>query len=362
MAKRLLGKAELEDIVRGAALLSTISGVSRGLEMIKKIKNKVTLVDPADCPDSANAVAVAGVGGGRSPKAPARIFQPKASMLAYEAMKNITAVGGVNLDYLIPGEVGQTTLAMYLASENNVPVVDADNNGRNVPELATSLAPIYKIPTRPLVVANDAGDILIAYLADPYDAAAAETVARNAAISAGGSAAFCTWIVNIATIKKCLVPYAVSKEEKIGKTIREARASGKDAVKEVIALTGGKELFRGKIQKTERVGKEGFNFGRTVIEGIAHYKGKTFTIDIKNENMIAWQDGKPVIMVPDLITMMTTDGEPLGNADAREGMEMVVVGIPAWEPWRRIPEGFGCWKHILGKMGYTGGYIPLEVE
>jgi len=365
MAKRLLGKAELEDIVRGAALLGSGGGgsLSRGLEVIKKMKNKVTLVDPADCPGSANAVVVAGIGGRRPGPPTKRIFQPKALILAYEAMKNITAVGGVDLDYLLSGETGggNTMVPFYIASEKNVPVVDADGLGRAVPELATTLFANYKIPTKPLVVANDAGDILIAYLADPYDAAAAETVARTAAISAGWSAAFSTWIVNIATIKKCLVPYTISKEEQIGKAMREARASGKDAVKEVIALTGGKELFRGIIQENERVSKEGFGCGKTVIEGIADYKGKIFTIDIKNENMIAWQDGKPVIMVPDLITMMTTDGEPLSNGDTREGMEMVVVGIPAWEPWRRIPEGFGCWKHILEKLGYTGGYIPLEV-
>jgi len=354
MAKRLLGKAELEDIVWGATLLGSGGGgpPSLGLEVIKKMKNKVTLVDPADCPDSANAVVVAGM----------KAVGLEAFVFVYEAMKNITAVGGVNLDYLLSSETGgsNTLVTFYVASEKNVPMVDADGNGRAVPELATGLYPIYKIPTKPLVTANDAGDILVAYLADPFDAAAAETVARTAAVSGIGGV-FSTWIVNIATIKKCLVPYAISKEEKIGKAIREARASGQDAVKEVIALTGGKELFRGIIQKNERVGKEGFNFGRTVIEGIAHYKGKTFTIDLKNENIIAWQDEKPVIMVPDLITMMTTNGQPLSNSDTREGMEMVVVGIPAPEPWRRIPEGFGCWKHILERLGYTGAYVPLEV-
>jgi len=355
MAKRLLGKAELEDIVWGATLLGSGGGgpPSNGLEVIKKMENKVTLVDPADCPDSANAVIVAGM----------QAVGLEAFIFVYEAMKNITAVGGVNLDYLLSSETGgsNTLVTFYVASQKNIPVVDADGNGRAVPELATGLYPIYRIPTKPLVTANDAGDILVAYLADPYDAAAGEMVARTAAVSGIGGT-FSTWIVNIATIKKCLVPYAISKAEKIGKTIREARTSGKDAVKEATALTGGKELFRGKIQKNERIRKEGFSFGRTVIEGIADYKDKTFSIDVKNENIIAWQDGKPAIMVPDLITMMTTDGQPLSNDDTREGMEMVVIGIPAPEPWRRIPEGFGCWKHILGKLGYSGGYIPLEVE
>jgi DUF917 family protein len=54
---------------------------------------------------------------------------------------------------------------------------------------------------------------------------------------------------------------------------------------------------------------------------------------------------------------MTTRGEPLTNADIEEGMDVAVMGIPAAEPWRRIPEGFDCWRHILGKIGYKGDYV-----
>ncbi|MBA7665944.1 hypothetical protein ES703_74019 [subsurface metagenome] len=150
---------------------------------------------------------------------------------------------------------------------------------------------------------------------------------------------------------------SISKVGEIGKAIREARASGKDAVKEVVTVTGGKELFRGKIQKIEVRTAEGFDFGRTTIEGMADYKGKTFVIDSKNENMLAWQEGKPVIMVPDLITMITTKGEPLNNADTKEGMEIAIIGIHAPEPWLRTPGGFDCWKPILVKLGYKGGFI-----
>ena len=358
MTKRLLGKVELEDITWGSTLLGSGGGGSTldGLRLIKEMENKVTLLDPADIPESANAVTVAGIG---APKALAeKKFGPEA-ILAFEAMKNVTAIGGVKIDYLMPGEIGglNTITPLYVASRKNVPVVDADGNGRACPELNTGLYPIYKIPTSPLVVANKAGDIIVAYLGDPLDTTAAETIARTAAVSFGMLAAFSTWIVSIATIKKCLVPYSVSKAEKIGKAIREAKASGKDAVKEVVTVTSGKELFRGKIKKIEMKTAEGFDFGRTTIEGIAGYKGKTFIIDSQNENMIAWQDEKPVIMVPDLITMMTTGGEPLSNADTKEGMEIAIIGIHAPEPWMRTPDGFNCWKHILGKLGYKGSYV-----
>jgi len=362
MTKRLLGKTELEDIAWGATLLGSGGGgsIRSGLMLIAQIENEVTLLDPVDLPESANAVSVCSIG------APRALFPEltkkrtvDSAILAYEVMKNVTALGGVRIDYLIPGELGglNTILPIYVAAKKDVPVVDADDNGRAVPELATGLQPIYNIPACPLVVTNDAGDTIVAYLGDPLDTAAAENIARTAAVSFGMKASFSTWVVNIATIKKCLVTNSISKAEKIGKAIREAKPSGKDVVKEVIAITDGKELFRGKIRKIEMRTTEGFDFGKTTIEGVADYKGKTFVIDSKNENMIAWQDEKPVAIVPDLITMMTTEGEPLNNADTKEGMEVAIIGIPAPEPWKRIPDGFNCWKHILVKLDYEGSYI-----
>ena len=361
MTKRLLGKKELEDIVWGSALLGAGGGGSPydGLKLVEQIENKIEIYDVAELPESASAVIVAGIG---APKAMLeKGFGPEA-ITAYEAIKNMAAVGGVNLAYLMTGEIGglNSITPLYVASQKGVPVVDADGNGRAVPELNTGLYPIYQIPTSPLVVANKAGDVIVAYLKDPLNTTMAETIARTAAISFGMVAAFATWIVDMATIKKCLVPKAISKAEEIGRAIRESSARGVDTVEEIVKITGGREIFRGKITKIETRTAEGFDFGRTTIEGIANYTGYTLDIDSKNENMIGWQDKKPTIMVPDLIAMMEIGGRSLTNADIKEGMEVAIIGIPAPEPWRRIPEGFNCWKPILEKLGYVGSYKPLS--
>jgi len=358
MAKRMLGKTEIEDIAWGSTLLGAGGGGSArmGLELFKEMKAEVTLLDPSDLPDNATAVTVAGIG---SPKAiTEKKFGPEA-IYAYDAMKTMASVGGLDVNYLMLGELGgfNSIVPIYVAAQRNIPVIDADGNGRAVPELGTSLYSIYKVPTKPLIVANSKGDVISAYLADPMDTSGAETIARAATVSFGMLAAFSTWIVDVAKIKRCLVTNTVTKAEKVGRAMREAKASGKDPVKEMVAVTGGKELFRGKIQKIEMVTKEGFDFGKTTIEGMGDYKGQTFVNDVKNENIIGWLNGKIVIIVPDLIAVMTTSGEPLTNADTKEGMEVAVLGIPAAEPWKRNPEGFNCWKHILEKIGYKGDYI-----
>ncbi len=167
---------------------------------------------------------------------------------------------------------------------------------------------------------------------------------------------------DIATIKKYLVPGSISRAEEVGKRIRKSKEEGGDAIKEVINITGGGEIFRGKIKEIKNRAVGGFDFGRTIIEGGDAYKDNVLNIDFKNENIIAWKDNEPVAMVPDLIAMMEVEGKPLTNADTKEGMEIAILGIPAPEPWKRIPEGFNCWKPILEKLGYEGPYVPLQTR
>lgn len=361
MAQKALNKQSLEDIVWGSTILGAGGGGSPydGLKLVEKIENEVMLLNVEDLPEIAHAVVVAGIG---APKAMLeKGFGPEA-VLAFDTIKNITAIGGTRIDYLMPGEIGglNTITPLYVAAQKGVPVVDADGNGRAVPELSTGLYPIYRIPTSPLVVANKEGDSIVAYLGNPLNTTTAENIARTAAVSFGMVAAFATWIVDMATIEKYLVPNSISKTRKIGKVIRETKAQGGDVVSEVIKVTGGRELFRGQIRKIESKTVEGFDFAKTIVEGIESYQGKTFTIDSKNENMIGSLNGEIVIMVPDLISTLTISGEPLTNADTKEGMEIAIIGISAPEPWHRIPGGFNCWKPILERLGYRGEYFPFK--
>jgi DUF917 family protein len=359
MAKRILNRDELENIVYGSVLLGAGGGGSaaNGLQLADEIKSGVTLLDPMDLPDHAKTVTVAGMG---SPKVLLEKGFGVEAIYAYEAMKNMTTLGGVNITTIMPVELGgfNSIVPMYVAAAKNIPVIDADGCGRAVPELATTLFSAYKLPAwSPVTVANKAGDIVASLLTDPTDAAMAETVARTATISFGMIAGLASAILSMDEVKKYMVLNSVSWAEKVGKALQEAKARGADVVDAVSGAAGGKELFRGKIQKIEIVTKEGFDFGKTTIEGMGSYKGQSFVIDVKNENIIGWLNGKAVILVPDLITVLTLTGDPLTNADTKEGMEVGVIGIKAAKPWKNTPEGFNCWRHILDKMGYQEGYV-----
>ena len=89
---RLLGKAEIEDIVWGSALLGAGGGGSPydGLNLVKEMENEIVLLDPADLPESANAVMVAGIGAPRA-------MSEKGFLSMYSAISSGVAVPAVTL-------------------------------------------------------------------------------------------------------------------------------------------------------------------------------------------------------------------------------------------------------------------------
>lgn len=362
---RVLKKQSLKNIVAGATFLGAGGGGSPkdGLKLVDKmleISTGIQLAGPDEIADNAYVAMIAGIG---APKAIRDKGFDVEAIYCYEALERIYALLGIKLSYLMPGEIGgfNTITPMYVAACKRLPLVDCDGNGRAVPELGTGLYPIYEIPASPLVLADKDGNVVIGYPKDPLDTHACENIARSFAVSAGMSAAFGTWVVNGRQIRESLVLNSVSKCEEIGKAIKEAVKKGKDPVKEAASVAGGQELIRGTITEISTKTVGGFDFGRTTIKGTGSYAGKNLLIDFKNENIIAWKKARqPVTMVPDLICLMTKEGEVLTNADTEKGMEIAVVAVPAPERWKKHPKGFSVWRHILEKMGYAGSYKPIK--
>lgn len=143
----------------------------------------------------------------------------------------------------------------------------------------------------------------------------------------------------------------MSMNENVGKIIKEAIETKKDVIEEVLRSIDGYLLAKGKIKKKSVEVKGGFDFGRVYVNDII--------VDFKNENMIAWKNGKPIAMVPDSICWITLDGIPLTNADIKEGLEVAVIGKKA-HPKFRDDKVFSTFSHILESLGYKGGFKPIE--
>ncbi|MEB3691959.1 MAG: DUF917 domain-containing protein, partial [Caldisphaeraceae archaeon] len=199
---RILKEEDIKNIIIGSTFLGAGGGGSPedGLGLIERLKKdghkiNVSLKDPEEMTSRDYAVMVAGIGSPRTFRE--KGFGPEA-INAFETISKISFIGGKSITFLMAGELGgfNTIVPMYVAIVKGMPIVDADGNGRAVPELSTGLYPTYDIPPHPLVLSNSDGDSVVAYLNNPMSHNAAEIIARQLAVGWGMHAAFATWVVN----------------------------------------------------------------------------------------------------------------------------------------------------------------------
>jgi len=266
----ILKEKELRNVLKGATFLGAGGGgtLRDGLRMLDELvaadKAELTMLDCEEMGDNKWAVMVAGIG---SPLAlEGGDFGPEA-ITAFATMQKVSFLAGKNITYLMAGELGgfNTMVPLYVAALLGIPVIDADGNGRAVPELATGLYPIFNIPPVPLTMAGKNGDAMVIILNDPKDHHAAENIARHVCMAYGMSAAFCTWIVDRKLIFDCLVPKSITNCINVGKVLSAADSREK-LVKGLGDLLGAKELFYGIISDIQMKSEEGFDFGVTTIK------------------------------------------------------------------------------------------------
>ncbi|KUK02429.1 MAG: Uncharacterized protein XD58_1398 [Thermotoga sp. 50_1627] len=363
---RLLDTESLRNILYGSTFLGAGGGGSPevGAYLIDRIERetegaKITLLDATEMKDHGYAVMVAGIGAPRVIKE--RGFGVEA-VYAFDAVRNLHFLTSKDICYLMAGELGgfNTLVPFYVAAKRGLPVIDADGNGRAVPELFTTLYNCYRIPVSPLALANSNADVSVFFLHNPIDHRSAESFARAITTTWGMSAAFATWAVSREQIISYLVPGSISLCERIGSVFREKGFSTVGALSAELGKFGVKELFVGRIAALKTVSKESFDVGLTILEGLSDYTGTSMEIYFKNENILARLDGRVVAMVPDIITLVDVELlQPLTNADIKEGQEVVVYGLPSHNKWKETSYGLECWTHILNAVGYSGGYVPL---
>jgi len=362
---RVVKEQELRDLAIGATFMaaggggSPVNGMQLIDELVTKGRAEVTLIDTKEMKDDECSVMVVEFG---SPKAMLEAESFPELVTSFTKLQQIAPESGLKISTIFSGEMGglNTITGMYTAALKGVPFVDADGQGRAVPELNTCLFHINDIPHSPFVLAGYTGDAVVAYLNDRMDFRAAENIARNMTMAYGQRAGFAGILVNREKMEK-LVPKSVTTAINVGKAFREAEdfAGLSEALGEIV---DARELFRGKIAKIEIKSVGGFDFGVTSLEGVGTYAGQSRTIGYKNENMLMRDEsGKVLVTVPDLIITVDLDElQPQTNADTKEGQNVAVFGVRAAEAWFRTPLGFTVWKEILEKLDYHGEYMPVK--
>ena len=323
----------------------------------------VRLISPREVPDNAIVVMPSFVGSiAPGPKDDRyrqamreKILTPESPLLI--GLRMLETHLGSAAFAILAVEMGglNTAVAAVLGALAGIPFVDGDTIGRAKPELEMGTYALLGIPLAPMALCDVWGNHILVSQTESFRSA--EQIARALSVIGGGTVTVRCPIKG-SDLRRMVIGGTVSKAMTIGRRLREAGAAGRDAVTAIIEAAGGTWLFQGKVSRLAWEDRGGFLWGDYWLQGTERSEGHTLRIWLKNENEISWLDDRPFIMTPDLLCAVETKtGRPLTNSDLREGLEMVVFGVPA-EPVWRTPEGLALTgpKHFNFDLTYR----PME--
>lgn len=226
---------------------------------------------------------------------------------------------------------GSNALSSFLAAAMlDRPVVNADAMGRAYPEAQMTSFAIGNLPMFPLSLVDIRDNEVIVTRAASWKWM--ERISRKVCTEVGSTAATCKAPRTGREVKDWGIHYTVTKATDLGRLVIEARARHDDPVKAILDHEGGQQLFRGKVIDVVRETTGGFLRGKTVIEGIDGDRGSRMELAFQNEWAVAFRDGEPVAMTPDLICLLdTVSGGAIGTESVRYGQRVTVIALPAPE-------------------------------
>ncbi|MDH3283068.1 MAG: DUF917 domain-containing protein, partial [Gammaproteobacteria bacterium] len=212
---------DVPDIAQGGAFLACGGGgdVSVGRMFTQRVLQehgaaKLIPLDTLD--DEATVIAVGGVG------APS-IMNEKVSngTEAIEALRMLEDHVGRKADALIAFEAGgfNSLIPVMIASQLQLPVVDADGMGRAFPEMQMETFSIYGVSATPLTLVGNEGNNVIINMSS---ALTAEKLIRQFTILGGGGVCYSAeHMMDGATAKQVAVPGTISLSLHLGRCLRE---------------------------------------------------------------------------------------------------------------------------------------------
>jgi DUF917 family protein len=341
-------------MIYGAALLGAGGGGSivQGLAIIKKIVESgksVEMVSLEEVREEELAVVSAGMG---SPLA-AKYGWRDENLPAFDLLEKYL---GKRVDYVVPIEIGAGNVAvpLHTAAFRSRRVVDGDGAGRAIPELELVTFNIYGVPISPMAISDVEGNGAILFVKDAFSA---EKIARHITMAFEGVAGIALYLMNGRQLRETVIPGTLTLSLNVGKILRESKERGVDPARALHEKLGAYVLGVGKVTNKDIKTIKGFDVGFVEVET---ENNKKLRVYVKNENIAAEKDGKPLALAPDLICWLTRQGEPLTNADIDVGMKVYVLGFKAHEKLR-TNRALKVFEHLYSDVGLKEvKYVPIE--
>lgn len=351
-AVRRLTRQEAEDLVWGAALFATGGGgpPEAGLRMVEALYSaglSISLARPEELRGyAASPYFVGSVKRGRGPG------PEELRALLGRAVEQLGSLLGSPIGATVATELGggNTAVALYCASLLGLPALDGDLMGRAGPELHQSTAHVVGVPVTPSLICTLGGDMVIVRSISGVDFY--EALARQVSVLAGGEALVLDTPLSAEEAGRALVPGTLSHCIRAGALLRQRKGA-----EELAEELGGLYLFEGRVSSLKLRTEGGFLVGEARFEGEGRSRGRRLRSYIKNEHIMVWLDDRPLVMPPDLFTLLGPEGLPLTNAELEPGMKVQGLGFPAPRIWR-TPRGLELFgpRHF----GFELDYRPIE--
>lgn len=322
----------IESLATGAWILGTGGGGNPYLSTLNLRRlytegARVQVLQPSELADDDMVAVVSGMGAPLVGQE--RLKDPRHMARAVELMEDYL---GRPFRAIMALEIGgANALSPFLAAALlGRPVVNADCMGRAYPEAQMTSFAIGGLSMFPLSLVDVRDNEVIVTRAESWKWM--EKVSRAVCTAVGSTAATCKAPRTGREVKDWGIHHTITQATELGRVVLEARARHDDPVAAVLDHAKGKQIFRGKIVDVDRTTTGGFLRGKTVIEGIDADRGATLELAFQNEWAVAFRDGAPVAMTPDLLCLLdSVSGSAIGTESVRYGQRVSVVALPAPE-------------------------------
>ncbi len=351
---------DAKKLVLGATILGTGGGgdPNEGLRLLRRVledAGSVMIVDLDELPEDSLMVVpyyVGSIAPGLKSKKPVKVSDPIS-----KAIETLEGLLGVKAGAVVSSEMGgeNTPVALSIGARLNLPAVDGDLLGRAAPELHQCTVHISGVPMYPSAIVSESGNIVI--VKEYADIDDYESIARYMSVLSGKFVAVVDTPLSKKAAEKVVVRKTVTLAYRLGDAVLSAREEGVNPVERVAETLNGWVVFRGVVEKYKWQDEGGFLKGEVILRGVEGFTGSTLKSWIMNEHIMVWLNNEPLVMPPDLFTLLMDDGEPVTNTELREGMTVNGVAAKAPAMWR-TSEGLKFFGPK--RFGFEYEYVPVE--
>ncbi|QYC44318.1 hypothetical protein Nocox_33755 [Nonomuraea coxensis DSM 45129] len=345
--------SDIPALARGCAVLGTGGGgdVRTGsLAAVRAIREygPVPLVSLADLPDDALVVPLSGIG---APTVSHEMIHSEDE--PRRVAEEVERIFGCPPSAVMSSEIGGSNgvIPVAWAAQLGLPLLDADGMGRAFPEVQMVSMYVAGLPADLVIMSDVQGNVVTIR---PVDGLWSERLARAVCVAAGSSALMADYVLTAAGARGAVIEGTVTYALEVGR----ATEGVPDPLGALQGRLGAARLVTGKLTDVERRTTGGFVRGTATVEGTGEDRGRTLTLELQNENLVAIEDGRPLAMVPDLITVVDTEtAAAIQTEGLRYGQRVTVLAWPC-DPLWRTPKGL----ETAGPraFGYDLEYVPVE--